>query len=184
MSVKNANAKSWVLNDQAGRRYSAGDVVAFSAVSNQNLTLGTAASVNLSGNVTGGVGAYRFVVSDGQLPSGLSLAPTTGIISGTPDKVETQTLEVTVADTIADALEQDWLARKNGAGVQWAHDFRDPAEVSRWIARDGAGGLQYDDDGVTLRVRRITTDGITGGDRKSTRLNSSHLKLSRMPSSA
>ena len=163
MTVKNANAKSWVLNDQAGRRYSAGDVVAFSAVSNQNLTLGTAASVNLSGNVTGGVGAYHFVVSaDGQLPSGLSLAPTTGIISGIPDKVETQTPEVTVADTIADALEQDWLARKNGAGVQWAHDFRDPAEVTKWIARDGAGGLQYDSDGV-LCVRRIVTDGITGG---------------------
>ena len=29
-----------------------------------------------------------------------------------------------------------------------------------------------------------TTDAVTNGDRKSTRLNSSHLKLSRMPSSA
>ena len=33
-------------------------------------------------------------------------------------------------------------------------------------------------------VARGAGTGLSGGDRKSTRLNSSHLKLSRMPSSA
>ena len=36
---------------------------------------------------------------------------------------------------------------------------------------------------ISARVGRVTGHGISG-DRKSTRLNSSHLKLSRMPSSA
>ena len=43
------------------------------------------------------------------------------------------------------------------------------------------GGLISDKTHVRLTP---TSLGATGGDRKSTRLNSSHLKLSRMPSSA
>ena len=39
-------------------------------------------------------------------------------------------------------------------------------------------------DGKLLLVRKKKTWILPGGDRKSTRLNSSHIPLSRMPSSA
>ena len=43
----------------------------------------------------------------------------------------------------------------------------------------------FDLDGQTIEVRmRIIFDGVEHVDRKSTRLNSSHPVLSRMPSSA
>ena len=41
---------------------------------------------------------------------------------------------------------------------------------------------QLTKENTTTNVQ--STDGTVGRDRKSTRLNSSHLKLSRMPSSA
>ena len=43
--------------------------------------------------------------------------------------------------------------------------------------------LRHDDDEALLVVADDGV-GVEGSDRKSTRLNSSHLKLSRMPSSA
>ena len=69
---------------------------------------------------------------------------------------------------------------KPGKAIAFAHGFnirfkriRPPKNVDViMIAPKGPGHL----------VRRTFTEG--GGDRKSTRLNSSHLRLSRMPSSA
>ena len=49
------------------------------------------------------------------------------------------------------------------------------------------GKLVVSLDGVVIKDVQITKDKTTLGrrpDRKSTRLNSSHLRLSRMPSSA
>ncbi len=50
--------------------------------------------------VTGGSEDYTFEVTDGELPSGLSLDASTGTIDGTPDTVETQTFTVTVTDNL------------------------------------------------------------------------------------
>lgn len=59
--------------------------------------------------------------------------------------------------------EADWRSRTSGAGVVWFHDFRDSREVDafRWLSRVG----NDPDSAAPLadRVRRITTDGVTGG---------------------
>ena len=62
---------------------------------------------------------------------------------------------------------------------------------------DASGNIDFKSNGTTVAsitssglnvVGTLTTNGsainISGGDRKSTRLNSSHIPLSRMPSSA
>ena len=46
------------------------------------------------------------------------------------------------------------------------------------------GGTVRAVDGVSYTLHRSRTLGIVGEDRKSTRLNSSHTDISRMPSSA
>ena len=47
-----------------------------------------------------------------------------------------------------------------------------------FIIYKGAGAISWE------FITSAPTDGMTGGDRKSTRLNSSHITRSRMPSSA
>lgn len=59
--------------------------------------------------------------------------------------------------------EADWLARINAPGVVWHHDFRDPREIDafRWL--NGRGNDPNSVHALANRIRRITTDGITGG---------------------
>lgn len=49
-------------------------------------------------NATGGVGQYTWTISSGTLPTGLTIAPLTGIISGTPTVAGTYYFEVQVMD--------------------------------------------------------------------------------------
>jgi hypothetical protein len=48
---------------------------------------------------TGGITPYTWSVSSGSLPPGLTLNPSTGVISGTPDVVGTYSFTVTVTDS-------------------------------------------------------------------------------------
>jgi len=48
---------------------------------------------------SGGVGATTFAVTSGSLPAGLNLNTNSGVISGTPTSVETNTFTVTATDT-------------------------------------------------------------------------------------
>ena len=50
-------------------------------------------------SATGGTGAYAWSISAGSLPAGLTLAPTTGIISGTPTAAVASSFTVTVSDS-------------------------------------------------------------------------------------
>jgi hypothetical protein len=54
--------------------------------------------------VTGGVPPYSFALTDGSLPSQLSLNAVKGRITGTPDTLETRAFEVTVTDSCPDSV--------------------------------------------------------------------------------
>ena len=75
------------------------------------------------------------------------------------------------------------VAAPNGRAVAWAHLTKGVRNV--WVAEaPGWRGRQLtsytQDDGQEIGELALTPDG----DRKSTRLNSSHIQKSRMPSSA
>lgn len=59
-------------------------------------SVGTAYSTTLA--ASGGVTPYSWTVTSGSLPAGLSLNPTSGLISGTPTTAETSTFTITVSD--------------------------------------------------------------------------------------
>jgi uncharacterized repeat protein (TIGR02543 family) len=59
-------------------------------------TFGTSYTLNISS--TGGSGSNEFAIAAGSLPAGLSLNSNTGVISGTPSAVGSQTIAVRVTD--------------------------------------------------------------------------------------
>jgi len=59
-------------------------------------TVGTAYSQTIA--ASGGTAPYTFTVTAGTLPNGLTLNPTTGILSGTPTTAATYTFTVTAKD--------------------------------------------------------------------------------------
>ncbi len=61
-----------------------------------NGTVGSAYSQTVS--ATGGTGSYTFSVSTGALPAGLSLASSTGVISGTPSSSGSSSFTITATD--------------------------------------------------------------------------------------
>jgi len=60
-------------------------------------TVGQAYSATLQ--VTGGTAPFSWSVSSGTLPSGLSLTPSSGVISGTPSTAGTSTVSFQVTDS-------------------------------------------------------------------------------------
>jgi hypothetical protein len=64
-------------------------------------TLGTAYSVALA--ASGGTPTYNWIVTGGQLPSGLSLSSTTGVISGAPTSNGIFSITITVTDSSSPA---------------------------------------------------------------------------------
>jgi len=70
-------------------------VVSLSAIST-TITVGTAYSQTIAGS--NGVAPYVFGVISGTPPAGLSLNPTTGVLSGTPTSTTSQTFAVSATD--------------------------------------------------------------------------------------
>jgi large repetitive protein len=58
----------------------------------------TGVSYNATFIASGGTPPYRFTVSSGQLPTGLVLAKTTGVLSGTPNQTGTFSFTVSASD--------------------------------------------------------------------------------------
>jgi hypothetical protein len=71
-------------------------VITVNPTSLANGTVGTVYSQPVS--ATGGAIPYAFSVSNGSLPTGLTLASSTGIISGTPTSSASQTFTITATD--------------------------------------------------------------------------------------
>ncbi len=68
---------------------------------------------NAAVQAAGGVPPYAFAVTAGTLPSQLALDAATGVISGTPDTVETQAFDVTVTDSCPNAVTRPLSIRVN-----------------------------------------------------------------------
>jgi len=79
-------------------------------------TVGVAYSTTLS--ASGGQPPYTWSISNGALPSGLTLNPSSGIISGTPTTASTSpdTFQATVTDSAGSTLPQNFSLTINGAG--------------------------------------------------------------------
>ena len=78
------------------------------------------------------------------------------------------------------------MLRTHGAGELRASNVGQTVVLTGWVARRrDHGGVAFIDlrDGSGW-CQVVINDEATAGDRKSTRLNSSHSSVSRMPSSA
>ncbi len=81
---------------------STGTTIAPLAISTTSLVSGFAGSSYSAGlAATGGTPAYSWTITSGQLPSGLTLATSSGVISGTPTASGTFSLGITVIDSSA-----------------------------------------------------------------------------------
>jgi hypothetical protein len=96
----------------------------------QSATSGTAYSQVLQ--ATGGTPAYTWSITSGSLPAGLTLAATTGTVSGTPTSSGTSNFTVTVADNGSPAQKQSAATsitvaaqQATGPGTTW---YVDPAK--------------------------------------------------------
>ena len=86
------------------------------------------------------------------------------------------------ANALLNADEQQGKIKK--PIIQVRYDERPARLLSSRRAAYGLGWLKYDDDGEEIEVDLNQVQLVAVIDRKSTRLNSSHSRASRMPSSA
>ena len=125
--------------------------------------------------VTGGVAPYSFAVGSGALPAGLTLNPTTGLISGTPTAAGDFPFTVTVTDstsgTAATATVNFTLQV-----VQRPDPARDP-EVRGLVQAQAQATRRFADVQVTNFMRRLESlrrgnvrgGGLSNGLRVTTR---------------
>jgi hypothetical protein len=95
-------------------------------------TSGTAYAASLA--ATGGTPAYSWSVTSGSLPAGLTLAGTTGVISGTPTVSGTSSFTVTVRDNGSPAQVQSTLTAITLAAAPQA-----PVAGTTWYVRPDGG---------------------------------------------
>ncbi len=84
-------------------------IVAAFAISTATLPNGTVGiSFSTTVATVNGVGAVTFAVTTGTLPVGLTLAPTTGIISGTPTTAAASTFTITATDSTSPTAQRSF----------------------------------------------------------------------------
>jgi len=112
-----------------------------------NAKVGTAYSATLT--ATGGVAPYRWSVTAGSLPAGLSLNQQTGAISGTPTAAGASSFTVQVADSQSPA---DTAARTLSIAVDAAPTI--PLNITTTLLPNGQRNISYS---LTLQA----TGGVT-----------------------
>ena len=98
-------------------------------------TDGTAYSIVLQ--ATGGTPSYTWTISSGSLPAGLSLAATTGTISGTPTATGSSTFTATVTDNSSPAQ-----SKSLSTSITVAAAATPPGPGTTWYVRPD-GGTRY-----------------------------------------
>ena len=69
-------------------------------------------------SASGGSGSYQFSISSGQLPAGVQLAPTSGVVSGTPSSSGSFNFSVSVSDSKGDSEQKAFQMTVNsGSGA-------------------------------------------------------------------
>lgn len=75
-------------------------------------TIGNSYKGSLS--ASGGSGSYQFSIASGQLPAGVQLVPSTGVVSGTPSSSGSFNFSVSVTDSKGDSDQQSFQMTVSG----------------------------------------------------------------------
>ena len=103
----------------------------------------------------------------------LTIVPDAGILSAiTIRMLQKLSLIHGFEYTTDDEVGELWMAAASAAGLDLGRDFVEKQAIERLVPR------------IIDRIAVKVGDAVDDSDRKSTRLNSSHYALSRMPSSA
>ena len=126
-----------------------------------------------------GAGTITISVNISGLTAGSYSAPITIVATGATNTPQTVTVSLTVAASAAigySPTSMGFTATQGGAN---------PASQALTISNTGGGTLSWTvSDDATWLTPSPAAGPVPDSDRKSTRLNSSHVKRSRMPSSA
>jgi len=103
---------------QTGQRSYTMQVQAVLTISPTTLPNGTvSAPYSQALSVTGATGGTTWAVTSGALPAGLTLAPSTGLISGTPTTAGGSTFTVQVTDSLSQTGQRTYSLNIDGAAV-------------------------------------------------------------------
>jgi hypothetical protein len=111
-------------------------------------------------NAVGGVQPYTWSVTSGSLPPGLTLNPTTGVISGTTNATGTYDFTVTVTDSEDPALtaSSDFSITVSGPQVTGLRPDSGPEAGGNPVIISGSGlACPPDDNACTVQVKFGTT---------------------------
>ncbi|MBK8036990.1 MAG: putative Ig domain-containing protein [Verrucomicrobiaceae bacterium] len=124
---------------------------------------------------SGGATAYTFAHSTGTLPAGLSLAASTGIISGTPTTAGTSSFTITATDANGCATTKGYTIQTHATLLEWnTEDSTSGGRVSLPSFVHGCifntNGLNHSDNGTILSTSNSVLNGIamTGARARST----------------
>ena len=146
------------------------------------------------GNLQGVFAAARDITEQKKLEQQLreSHAYNRGLIEASVDGLVTVDPSSTISDVNEQMCRMSGYSREELIGTPFADYFADPDRATAGVTETFEKGLVTDyvltlarRDGRKLRVSfNASVFKDPSGDRKSTRLNSSHIQKSRMPSSA
>jgi titin len=149
----NFNLVATDANGQQATQAESVTIIAAPGISSPALTGGeVGVAYDATPSASGGSGSYTWTVTDGSLPTGLSLDPTTGEITGTPVASGTFDFDLTVIDTAGGIGSQPESMAVAG-----------PPTISSSPLPDGEMGAAYDQTPSATGGNGPYTWSVTGG---------------------
>jgi hypothetical protein len=114
---------------------------------------------------SGGATAYTYAITSGSLPAGLSLASSTGIISGTPTTAGTSNFTITATDANGCTGSKSYTIQTHATLLEWSvEDSTSGGMVSQPSFVHGCifatNGLNHSDNGTILATANSALNGI------------------------